>query len=232
MQKELPGSPLFPEENKQMKLMMMAAGVLFATAMTTQAATFTPSAGLNLSLNQTQSNAIQAFSEKTGVTVGANQITVDFLVGTNLNVGNTKIGLNNVAANAPALTAGTYDSYLLHFDRLTNGSVSNVTFDFGSNIVGLILSNSGSKQLLNLSDSIFGTASAFDLNGSRRAETNDSFTLTNATTLTVSLLAGANFTDNIRVITAAAVAPVPLPASLPLLLAGFGGLAAMRRRRT
>lgn len=212
-----------------MKLLTIAASVLLASAISTQAATITSSAGLDLRADATENAGAQAFAEKSDVAVGAGQVTVDFLVGTNLSVGDTEDGLNNFAGGA-MLGAGSYDSYLLHFDPIVTSGVTNFTVDFGVNIVGLILSNSGTQTLLNRTDATFGNAAFFDQTGGRRAESNDSFTLSSATSVTFNFYAGAGYTDNVRILTE--VAPVPLPASLPLLLAAFGGLGLARRRRT
>lgn len=212
-----------------MKLYTLAAAALIASALSAQAATITSSAGLDLRPDATESNDVKVFSENGDVAVGAGQVTVDFLVGTNLNVGETKDGLNNFAGGA-LLAAGSYDSYLLHFDPLPSGSTASISVDFGVNIIGLILSNSGTQTLLNRTDATFGNAAFFDQDGSRRAENNDEFTLTSATSISFDFLAGAGYTDNVRILTE--VAPVPLPATLPLLLAGFGGLGLARRRRS
>lgn len=210
-----------------MKLYTLAAAALVASALSAQAATINPSTGLDLRADATQGSDVKVFSEKTDVTIGEDQVTVDFLVGTNINVGDSKIGLNNFAGGA-VLAADTYNSFLLHFDPVNTSRVSNFSVDFGYKIVGLVLSNSGSQRLLNLSDATFGTAAFFDKDGSRRAENNDAFTLTSATSVNFNFYAGVGYTDNVRILTE--VVPVPLPATLPLALIGLGGLAMMRRR--
>ena len=213
-----------------MKYLSLMAAALIAGASTTQAATFTPADGLDLTRNSTQDANVVAYSEQSDVTVAGGAITVDFLVGANLNVGDSSGGVSTFTSGQ-ALGAGTYNSYLVHFDPDGGGS-ADATFDFGETIVGLILSNAasnGGPQLLNLSDATFGAAgTTYDTHVGRRTESTDGFELLSATSLYVDLTTNSNHVDNIRVLT---VAAVPVPASLPLLLAGFGGLAMLRRRR-
>lgn len=203
------------------------SAIAMAASVASANASIVPAAGFDLTRNTTQSAAVQVFSEQTGVTVGSNAVTLDYLVGGNLNVSDTATGVSNFTSGQ-SLTAGTYDSFLVHFDPVGAGSAVNIAIDFESTIVGIIVSNAGSSQLLNLSDAIFGTAAAYENHIGRRAEDSDTFSLTNASTLTFNLSTNANHIDNIRVLTQ--VTAVPLPASLPLLLAGFGGFAALRRR--
>ncbi len=210
-----------------MKYISMIGAAVMAATTSAQAATLASVDGADLSRNTTQGAAVQGYTEQSGVTVGAGDVTVDFLVGTNINVGDRSGGVSTFSSG-PSLGAGTYNSYLLHYDPKGAAS-TDATFDFGETIVAIILSNSGSQRLLNLSDAVFGgVGTTYDSHIGRRTESSDGFELVSATSLYVDLTTNANHVDNIRVLTQ--VAAVPLPASLPLLLAGFGGMALMRRR--
>lgn len=191
---------------------------------------------VDLSQGMTETADPIVLAEQKNLVVKSGEVDVDFLVGTNVNVGDTFGGVNNYVG-AIGLEAGVYDSFLIHFDpegtpkKPVSGSA---TFDFVGKIVALIVSNgsgiSKAAQLLNESDALFGLPSwTYESNLGRRTETNDMMTLVDANTLAVEFETRNQYIDNIRVITQAAA--VPLPASLPLLLAGFGGLAAMRRKR-
>lgn len=176
-------------------------------------------------------------TEQQNLAVKGGQLDVDYLVGTNLSVGDTVGGVNNYSG-AIGLEGGVYDSFLIHFDpvgRPSSAVAGSATFDFVGKVVALVVSNgSGSNataaKLLNESDMVFGLPSyTYETNLARRSEANDLMTLVDATTLSVNFLTRNQYIDNIRVITEASA--IPLPATLPLLLAGFGGLAAMRRKR-
>jgi hypothetical protein len=157
----------------------------------------------DLSLNQTEANAVQKFDEKKTVSISANQVTVDRLIGDNMSIGVTITPPTNYGGTGRSLPAGFYNSYIFHLDGVgTSGSITRTgTLTFDEEIVALIYSNSGSATLLNTSDPIFGLATAFDTNESRRLETNDRLTLVDLFTLDYSFRAGNNFTDNLRVIT-------------------------------
>lgn len=213
-------------QSKYLKIAAVSVAALASTPAIASTVSGGAAAGLDLTRNVTQSNDVVVFSEATNVTVGSN-VTVDFLAGANLIEGVSTPGIDTFSSGQ-TLTAGTYDSYLIHFDPLAAGSIMG-SWDFGAKIVGIILSNSGTQTLLNASDSIFGTAATYDTSLGRRVESNDSFILTGSSFLSFSLATNANNVDNFRVLTE--VAPVPVPASALLLLTGFGAMGAMRRRR-
>ena len=197
---------------------------------TAWSATITPASGVNLSRNATQADdTIQVYAEATEVIVGAGEVFVDYLVGQNLNVGDAFYGVNT-ASGGPFLTAGTYNSYLIHFDPFVAGSASD-TVNLNETIVGIIVSNqtAGGTGFLNSSNGTFGTAAAYDGHRGRRSETHDNLILLDATTLFVELSTSDYHIDNIRVLTVPS--PIPLPASLWLLLTALGGLLWCRRKR-
>jgi len=215
-----------------MKTTLALAAVLGLSAVNAQAATV----GVDLSQGGFESATAIIHAEGTEVAVGAGDVTVDYAVGTNLSVGDTVSGVSQFSSGVD-LAAGLYNSFLIHFDPLAASGSDIRTFDFDTNIVAIIVSNGAGQgntadgttdQLLNMSDLVFGVGDTYEQTISRRSENNDSFTLGAANSLTVDLRTSGNFIDNVRVITE--VAAVPVPASLPLLLAGFGGLAALRKR--
>jgi uncharacterized repeat protein (TIGR01451 family) len=157
----------------------------------------------DLSLNQTEANSLQEFTENTLVSIMANQVTVDRLIGSNMSIGASVTPTLNYSGGGLFLPAGFYNSHLFHLDGVgTSGSITITgTLMFDEEVVALIYSNSGTANLLNASDSIFGNATAYDNNGSRRLEANDKLTLDDAYTITYKMRAGNNFTDNLRVLT-------------------------------
>lgn len=213
-----------------MKKILGASAVAVLASVSAQAAT------VDLTQGTTEAATAQLIAEQSGVTV--DDTTVDYVVGTNINVGDTVGGVNQFSSGV-TLEAGTYDSYVIHFDPLTKSGSTTETFSFGGEIVALVVSNGAGRgnnadgitpQLLNDTDSVFGmTSSVYETSISRRSESSDTFTLVDAFTLTANFATNGHYIDNIRVITE--VSPVPVPATLPLLLAGFGGLAALRRRK-
>lgn len=220
-------------------LKIAAAGVVALASTPAFAATINggSAAGQDLYRGVTEGTDAVVYSEATGVTVDANSnVTVDFLVGTNLMQGVATSGINTFSSGQ-TLTAGTYDSHLIHFDPTSGmfapGSTTvaaSGSWDFGATIVGIILSNGGSQSLLNDSDALFGTAARYDDHLGRRSEVRDSITLTSATELAFTFSTNTTHVDNIRVLTQAAVPAVPVPASGLLLIAGLGAMGAMRRK--
>jgi uncharacterized repeat protein (TIGR01451 family) len=157
----------------------------------------------DLSQNQTEAAFLQEFTELTGVSVTSNQIVVDRLIGTNMNIGDTITPPTNYSGTGVFLPSGSYDSHIFHLDGVGTGGAIVVTgtLTLDEEIVALIYSNSGSATLLNASDAIFGNATAYSTAGSRRLETNDTITLIDAFTIEYSFRAGNNFIDNLRVLT-------------------------------
>ena len=186
----------------------------------------------NLARNVVQNNSAVLFAEQSGVSVGDGQVTVDYLA-SNLTFGTANRGVNTFTSGFD-LGAGTYDSFLIHFDpAIRSGSARTFdTFSFEDDIIAVILSNSGpggASRLLNDSDDVFGAPNTdYENNNARRAERNDTFTLIDPITISVNLSANDKHIDNIRVITAPAV--VPVPAAGLLLLTALGGFAIFRRR--
>lgn len=207
--------------------MKLLTTLLISSAFAASAASATT---IDLTRNSTQGATAQLFNEATNAVVN-DFVNVDFVVGDNLSVGTLTNGIDEQGSPVQ-LGAGTYKSFLIHFDPdIDQGAASTSgSFDFIGKIVAIVLSNKGSGQLLNSTDSVFGTASySYEQHIGRRAESNDTFTLDDINTLSFSLTANSSHIDNIRVITE--VAPVPVPASMSLLLAGVGGFAALRRRK-
>lgn len=219
-----------------MKKILALAATVAISAFGAQASTFDFTQGAS------ENRMPQLIAEATGVTVGDGDVTVDYAVGANLMVGDDFSGTSQFS-DGVALAGGTYNSYLIHFDPTNNTSrrMKEMTFTFAENIVGIILSNGAgtgnnadgvTDQLLNLSDRIFGLAGAsYEQTISRRSENSDDMTLLTANSLFVNLATNNGYIDNIRVLTAAP-SVVPVPASLPLLLVGLGGIAALRRRKS
>jgi len=207
-----------------MRLIGLAALAAAVMATSAQAST------INLMRNNTQSSAAVLFEEQSGVEVGMGDVMVDYVVGSNLAVGDTVKGVNN-QKNPLSLAAGTYDVSLIHFDPLVKGR-SEGSFTFAGSIVALILSNKGSGKLLNLSDGTLGLTSTYtyESNSGRRSEKGDRFTLLDANTLAFRFNANSTHIDNVRVITTP-LATMPLPAGMPFLLAGLGGFYVLRKYR-
>jgi len=204
-----------------------------------------------LTNGSTESNTAILVEGATSVTIDASKPTVlvDFLVGDNLAAGDTFTGINAFTSGI-ALTNGTYDGFLVHFDPIGDSGRTSTSgsFEFSNDIIGVILSNgasaasgaddnvTGTAQLLNASDALFGAAGDTFENGvGRRSEGSgsraDTFELSaDGRTLFFNFTSGGEFIDNVRVITEAAPA-VPVPAALPLMLVGMGGFAAMRRKQ-
>lgn len=208
-----------------MKKVIGAALLAMFAANSVQAATVVPG---DLSAGAAQGDAAQVFYE--GRTTIGGGVTVDY---TGADLSGTMYGANNVASTASDLAAGKYDSYIIHFDPAGNSRETTMgSYDFGGNIVGLVVSNgrrNSGAQLLNATDAVFGAAgTTYETDYSRRTEDTDYYTLS-GTTLSWFLTTNRAWIDNARVLVE--VSAVPVPASAALLLAGLGGFAALRRRQ-
>ncbi|MEO9572546.1 MAG: VPLPA-CTERM sorting domain-containing protein [Tateyamaria sp.] len=227
------------------KTLIAAFAAVIATTSMTQAGTVSPTETLpaNLRLGVTQGSDARLFAEQSNVTVGQGDVEVDYLA-SSLVFGDVNFGVTDfVTGSGIELGAGTYDSFLIHFDPFNANSTSG-SFTFAHSIVAIILSNgSGNTDrfsplgLLNVSDRTFGgDSTTYESHLGRRAEgkasgrTGDTFVLESANEISFTLTTNKTHIDNIRVITQ--VAPVPLPAGGLLLIAGLGALAVQRRRKT
>ncbi|MEE4208604.1 MAG: VPLPA-CTERM sorting domain-containing protein [Parvularcula sp.] len=123
----------------------------------------------------------------------------------------------------------TVDSHMIFLNRATGSSLLDLTanFSFAGKILGVMTSRNG--ELHAASDQILGLAGVtydtFNNRGFENTQDTVSFIGTELTTRMYVTQPG----DWMRVVTEAAV--VPLPAAGWMLLAGVGGLAAMKRRR-
>ena len=201
-------------------------GMLWAVS--AGAVTISPAAGWDLTANATQSNELRVFSEKTNVTVTGG-VFVNYLASDIQGVETN--GFTNTTGLSPVeLAANTYHSFMVHFDPdITAGSagVTDIAIDFGFDIVALIFTNlDETAPLLASSDAIFGTATAYDDHTYRGFEANDSLTVNGSVLEIHRMAANSLYVDNIRVIT-----HVPVPASMPLMIAGFGAFVSARRRQ-
>ncbi|PRY26133.1 putative secreted protein with PEP-CTERM sorting signal [Aliiruegeria haliotis] len=198
------------------------------------------SAGQDFQIGITEDTRVQGWDEAQNVTVASNSVRVDYLLGSNFAHGDSLTGLSTVSPTPQYLPAGTYASDLIRYDPVgAAGSTSGATFTFGGEIIGIIVSNYGSAQLLAASDSVFGLAVAFDTfvpaslpaGTGRRSEDEDRFSVAaSGTRITIGAMgARGGHIDEIRVITAAP-APVPVPGAGLLLLGAIGILAARRRK--
>lgn len=182
--------------------------------------------GNSLEEGATESNDVLVIREATQVATTAT-VQVDYLFGSNLQVGTGVTGID-LATSSQSLQAGTYNSYLLHFDPITQGGTEqSISLGANERIVALIVSNRGLGRLLNLSDDVFGLDGVSYANGvGRRSEDNDDITLTSANTILFDTFANSTNIDNVRVITQV----VPLPAGAALLLTGLVAFGAVRRK--
>jgi hypothetical protein len=143
------------------------------------------------------------FAEYTGSTVGSNDINIDNTLFWMYE--GSKLGFN---------------SYLLMFDPLSNGSMAG-SVSFSGNIAYV----ASAKLALVGTDFLFGKPGVtYDWKANSGLEAADSFSVT-GNTLTLSWT-GASPGDNIRVLTA-----VPEPENYAMFLAGLGLIGAMVRRK-
>tara|TARA_R110002072_G_C7976558_1_gene535549 strand:+ start:17266 stop:17922 length:657 start_codon:yes stop_codon:yes gene_type:complete len=180
--------------------------------------------GLNLNWSKSESNTLQAFDENQNISIKSDSINVDYLMGENLNVGQSFTGVNR-SNSGLYLKEGTYSSQLLHFDPLgtKRGQIQNARFEFTDSIVAIILGG----EYLRLSDYLLGNANTlYDTSSSRRMETNDFFTLESSNTLLVDKVSvGRYWTDDVRIITQ----KVSEPSSWAIFGLGLLGLVGARK---
>lgn len=182
----------------------------------------------DLSHGASENNDIQGFEEDINVTLGT-AISVDYdisdasnsLSGFNTNVGG--------GGGSGSLAAGTYNSYLLHFDPVGAGDIIEASFTFSDNIVAVV----ASIDFLQATDSVFNSIttdfnSGDNANG-RRSEADDLFSfIGNTITLRMFSTNNANV-DHLRVITSnESTQVVNSPVAISLFLLGLAGLSARR----
>lgn len=221
------------------KIAAIAAALSFSTAASALTA---PPPPPSLEKGVVQNDAAQLYREKTA-TVADNEVLVDYLVPDDVVLGGGLVntGFTSKNSNPKWLPAGTYDSWLVHFDPqdppLNESDTGSFTFD--TPILAIILSNGGitsqplSDRLLVASDGIFGAAgTTYEFDASRRGEKTDLFGISNdQLTLSYFLHTTTPFIDNIRVLTASPlISAIPLPAGGWLLLTGLGALALRRKK--
>jgi len=197
-------------------------GAMFAVAIALPAhsatiTALTPATGQVIAAPSSVTNAapvnspfIQGFNEQSNVLLAADLTMQNF---------------NNPSTVATAGTA--VDSHMFFMNLAGGGSqTTTARFEFSSAVLGIITSGSG----LNATDASLGATgttyqSGFALRGLEGADA-VSFS-GNTVSLTFAISQPG---DWVRVITAADIAPVPLPAGAPLLLAGLGAFAVLRRK--
>lgn len=182
----------------------------------------------DLSHGVSENNDIQGFEEDINITLGT-AISVDYdisdasnsLSGFTTNIGN--------GGGSGSLAAGTYNSYLLHFDPVGSGDIIEASFTFSDNIVAVV----ASIDFLQATDSVFNSITT-DFNSGdnvvgRRSEATDLFSFI-GNTITLRMFSTNNSNvDHLRVITSnESTQAVNSPVSISLLLLGLAGLAARR----
>jgi hypothetical protein len=175
---------------------------------------------LDLRWGQSESKSLQAYNERQDQAVSHSQVQVDYLLNSNLFIGDSIRGKKPRAKQSLTLDSGQYNSHFIHFDPLgtSSGQTTNSRITFTEDIVGIILSG----RYLNQSDNIFGGLGTLYQNShSRQLESNDFLTFESSRTLLVNRLSvGRYWIDDARVITQ----PIPEPNSLALLILGALGL--------
>ncbi len=167
---------------------------------------------------------IQAFDEQQGYTLGG-ALGVD---------GGTIAGGTTVNSHMIFLNSGPGNSSTL-IEHGAGNNQNAVSFTFDGVILGVMSSSNGSLEIASQFLGATGTAYPASTFAARGMENNpltggtgDDWYAISGDTISL----GMRVTepgDWIRVVTA--VAPVPVPAAMPLLLAGLGGLGFMARRK-
>ncbi|KZY59085.1 hypothetical protein A3752_05710 [Oleiphilus sp. HI0081] len=217
------------KSGKNMLKRIIAVSSLLFAASSVNAGLINPTGnadGLNFSWSQQESDQLQTFDEQQGVAIAHQQVQVDYLLGSNLFVGDTLRG-QQTGKNSPYLSAGSYSSHLIHFDPLgtSSGKETKQLIEFDSDIVAIILN--GKK--LNASDNIFGgTGANYETSTSRKWESNDFLTFTSSQSILVDrATVGRYWIDDARIITQS----VSEPSSIALLGLGLLGLVGIRRKK-
>ncbi len=206
-----------------LKLPLISACILGFT-LSVQASPIIPGASENLRWGGKESANIQVIAEAQNKSINANTVLVDYLLNSNLFVGDRFTGVTH-SKSGLYLNSGIYSSYLLHFDTpgVSKGSVKNQRFNFNGNIVAIILGG----EYLKKSDTLLGNSgTVYEQSISRRMEKHDLFTLESEQSLLInSMSIGKYWIDEARIITR----NVSEPSSWALFGMGILGLLGARK---
>jgi len=165
-------------------------------------------------------------SEAQNVTVAENQVWVDHLIGSG-DIGSTFWGVGDTTADY-VLPAGRYDSHLLYYNPEDKGYSGQVEFTFAGDIRAVV---SGFQGLRESNDEFAVSANQHW----EYMETNDSFTITSANSLSSSgwYVGGLAHCDQLRVLTDAVTTGgvVPEPCSMAFMGSALVGVVGWRWRR-
>lgn len=182
----------------------------------------------DLSHGVSENADIQGFEEDINITLGAD-ISVDYDIsdaGNNLTGFSTNVG---GGGGSGTLVAGTYNSYLLHFDPVGAGGITEATFTFSDSIVAIV----ASIDFLQATDVLFNSATtdfnSGDNGNGRRSESSDLFSFVGNTVTLRMFSTNSSNVDHLRIITSnMSTEVVNAPVTLSFLLLGFAGLLSRR----